>query len=274
MNTQGPLILICATLLIGCGSGSGSSPPPGNGTPPGNGNDNGGDPPPAAGTLAQLQADIFGPICAQCHIGGGAPEGLRLDTEQNSFDFLVDQPSSQQPDLLRVEPGNPDDSYLVRKVEGASGITGSQMPQGGPSLSSERMGQIRDWIANGAPREGTSDAPTSVSLARLETGADDSRTFTLRFSRPVDTTNVDQALEVYGHHGNQRSLLWWDAYELETVGEQTVIVRMHQPDWPVDSVEVVVNSPASSLLDHNRQPVDANRDGREGGSAHYEYRLD
>jgi hypothetical protein len=32
--------------------------------------------------------------------------------------------------MRRVAPGNPDNSYLVRKLEGTAGITGSRMPLG------------------------------------------------------------------------------------------------------------------------------------------------
>jgi hypothetical protein len=105
-------------------------------------------------TLAYLQATIFSPICSECHIGSLAPEGLRLSSEQLSYDHLVNQPSQGVPTLLRVEPGNPDDSYIVRKLEGGPGIVGDRMPQGLPPLSSSQIALIREWIANGAPREG------------------------------------------------------------------------------------------------------------------------
>ncbi len=52
---------------------------------------------------------------------------------------------------MRVNPGAPDNSYLVRKVEGAAGITGAQMPFGGPPLSQAQIDEIRSWIASGAP---------------------------------------------------------------------------------------------------------------------------
>jgi hypothetical protein len=49
-----------------------------------------------------------------------------------------------------VEPGNPDDSYLIRKLEGGPNISGGQMPLGGPALDQATINQIRDWITAGA----------------------------------------------------------------------------------------------------------------------------
>ena len=69
---------------------------------------------------------MFTPSCTGCHIGASAPRGLRLD-DANSFGLLVDVVSSQAPPLLLVEPGDPDDSYLIQKLEGTAGM-GGQMP--------------------------------------------------------------------------------------------------------------------------------------------------
>ena len=51
--------------------------------------------------------------------------------------------------LNRVEPGDPDMSYLVWKIEGRSGIVGARMPLGGV-LPDENIQTIRDWIEAGA----------------------------------------------------------------------------------------------------------------------------
>jgi hypothetical protein len=68
----------------------------------------------------------------------------------NSFANLVNVPSQEQPTLMRVKPGDPDNSYLIRKLEGAASITGSRMPFGGPFLDQATIDQIRSWIAAGA----------------------------------------------------------------------------------------------------------------------------
>lgn len=64
---------------------------------------------------------------------------------------LVNVQSSERPELFRVEPGAPDDSYLVHKIEGRSSIVGQQMPLGREPLSQEEINAIRTWIEDGAP---------------------------------------------------------------------------------------------------------------------------
>ncbi len=108
----------------------------------------------------EIQSTIFTPICTACHVGAGAPRGLRLD-EANSFALLVNVASSEVPGLLRVNPGDPDQSYLVQKIEGTAAV-GGRMPLGGPPLAQDRIDLVRNWIAAGAP------APQSVSPNSLK----------------------------------------------------------------------------------------------------------
>jgi hypothetical protein len=111
---------------------------------------------PLEATLASLQENIFTPICAAtgCHAGQGAPLGLRLDEASASFENLVGVPSVERPDLQlsRVVPGQPEQSYLVWKIEGRQGIEGQQMPLGQPPLSSEQAAALVQWISDGAPQ--------------------------------------------------------------------------------------------------------------------------
>ncbi len=55
--------------------------------------------------------------------------------------------------MNRVTPNQPDNSYLVHKVQGthlAAGGSGSQMPEGQPPLSQSDIDLIRAWIQAGA----------------------------------------------------------------------------------------------------------------------------
>jgi hypothetical protein len=102
-------------------------------------------------TLEEIQAQVFTPRCSLCHTGGGTelPFTMNLSNIQASFDHLVSVPSEQVPALLRVHPGNPDDSYMIHKLEGTHAV-GDRMPQGGPFLDEETIQGIRGWIAEGA----------------------------------------------------------------------------------------------------------------------------
>lgn len=105
-------------------------------------------------SFASIQSSVFGPRCSGCHTGptgGTLPGGMDLSSAADSYAALVGVPSIQVPSLDRVEPGDPDNSYLIRKLEGGPGITGTRMPQGGPFLSQATIDEIRQWIADGAP---------------------------------------------------------------------------------------------------------------------------
>jgi hypothetical protein len=117
---------------------------------------------PLSADFTAIQANIFTPICTKCHIGGGAPEGLRLDAAV-SYSLLVGVPSTEVPALLRVKPGDPDNSYIIQKLEGHAAV-GAQMPLGGPYLPTSTIAFIRQWITNGAPA-GTSAAPAAANGA-------------------------------------------------------------------------------------------------------------
>ena len=87
---------------------------------------------------------------ANCHIGANAPQGLRLDAG-NSYAMLVNVASAEVPGTLRVNPGNPDASYIVQKIEGTAAV-GVRMPADGPPyLPQDRIDLVRRWIAAGAP---------------------------------------------------------------------------------------------------------------------------
>ena len=100
-------------------------------------------------TFSSIQANIFTPICTQCHAGASAPLSFSLQAGF-SYDQLVGVPSVEVPELSRVDPGQPDNSYVVMKIEGAPGITGGRMPLGLSPLSAERIAAVRGWIADGA----------------------------------------------------------------------------------------------------------------------------
>lgn len=140
-------VACCAALLAltSCGGGSGEGlDSNGRPLPPGGG---GGE---AALTpdLASIQSHVFTPICTACHAGGSAPQGLHLD-EANAYTMLVGVPSNESPSVLRVKPGDPDNSYIIQKLEGHAAV-GARMPFGGPYLDDATIAVIRQWITNGA----------------------------------------------------------------------------------------------------------------------------
>ena len=70
-----------------------------------------------------------------------------------AYDQIVNVPSARKAGAIRVIPGDPENSYLVHKIEGRAGIVGARMPISGPPFLTD--GQIlilKRWIALGAPR--------------------------------------------------------------------------------------------------------------------------
>jgi hypothetical protein len=106
-------------------------------------------------TLANIQATIFDTRCAvpSCHDSTSRMGDLVLEPGR-SFAQLVGvlpfNANARAAGLLRVEPGNPDDSYLVIKVEGPPLELGFRMPLVGDPLTADEIQLIRDWIAAGA----------------------------------------------------------------------------------------------------------------------------
>jgi hypothetical protein len=110
-------------------------------------------------TFTSIQRDIFNardsagrPACTQCHAAGGIAAGTGLVlTEGVAYANLVGRPSRLRPGETLVIPGDPDNSYLVRKLEGGPNINGVRMPfAGGPYLTTGQMAVIRRWIELGA----------------------------------------------------------------------------------------------------------------------------
>lgn len=137
-NTTALVFSLLGLFLASCTGGDGSGLPPR--LPPGAFGPN----------FSEIQANIFVPNCATtgCHLGAGAPQGLRLDNA-NSYGMLVGVASSESSSTLRVAPGDPDNSYLIQKLEGTASV-GARMPLSAPALEQVSIDVIRQWITDGA----------------------------------------------------------------------------------------------------------------------------
>jgi hypothetical protein len=102
-------------------------------------------------TFTRVQNEIFNPSCALsgCHSAGSAAQGLSL-AEGQAFGNIVNVRSSEQGSKDRIEPGDPNNSYLYLKVIGDPSISGVQMPRFRTPLSQELQDLLKDWIEAGA----------------------------------------------------------------------------------------------------------------------------
>jgi hypothetical protein len=112
-------------------------------------------------TFSSIQQEIFNTTdasgrlaCTNCHTtaGGRNPSGGMNLTTSLSYAAIVGVASTGKPGAVRVIPGDPENSYIIDKLEGRPTIAGVRMPRGnGPFLTDGQMLVIKRWISNGAP---------------------------------------------------------------------------------------------------------------------------
>lgn len=111
-------------------------------------------------TTVSFAADVM-PIfsgCTNtlCHGGAAPAEGLNLSTRSLALAGLVNHPPAECSGMpVLVDPGSPDASYLIWKLNFASTppglcVGGVRMPKMMPPLAPSKMDTIRTWIAEGA----------------------------------------------------------------------------------------------------------------------------
>jgi len=102
---------------------------------------------------SQIQP-VFNQSCAfvTCHAGSptfSPGEGLNLDPGVSRSN-LVGVSSRQRTGTQLINPEIPDQSYLLQKLQGSTGIQGERMPLGGPYLSAAEIRLINLWVEQGA----------------------------------------------------------------------------------------------------------------------------
>jgi hypothetical protein len=88
--------------------------------------------------------------CIQCHYAG-TPNPPNL-SEPFGPEGLVGVRASARADLMRVVPGDVENSFMILKVRAREPdvLLGAPMPYKFEPLSSRQIQTVRDWIADGA----------------------------------------------------------------------------------------------------------------------------
>ena len=256
---KGTSLVPALVLLASCGSGSGDGLDD-NGQPPPMA-----PPPPPTSDFQQIQTTIFTPICTACHVGANAPRGLRLDAA-NSYAMLVNVASDEVPTLLRVNPGNPDQSYLVQKIEGTAAV-GGRMPLGGAALPADRIALVRQWIAAGAPAA-QSASPGELLVSSTIPAMGEQQPAGLAQLTVIFSSDVDATLAAAG------------TFELRDAFDRSVsIANARVPEGRPRVVELTLAKPlpegsyqlaiqgdgAVALADNAGHVLDGDADGQPGG---------
>jgi hypothetical protein len=278
--------ITAAAAIVSCGSGGGSGSSSGDGG--GGGGGGGSD---LEATFASIQDNVFTPICVGCHTGATAPLGLRLD-EANSFALLVGVASEQEPSLQRVEPGDPNASYLIRKLEGTATV-GGRMPLGGTPLPQADIDVIRQWIIDGAqPTDAPPpDEPIRVSsLSPLPDSTEPMLPMSIMavFDRELDATSVNETTFVVERSGGDGT--FDDGNEVEIVpvsvtvpaaNPMTAVFDISNAPPAEDTYRVtLVGTGPATILDLDSNALDGefsgtfpSGDGTEGGNFVAEFEV-
>ncbi|KIG17338.1 Alkaline phosphatase [Enhygromyxa salina] len=107
-------------------------------------------------TLSNVAANVFVPACgfSSCHGSGGSAGGLNLEGDLHAT--LLGHPVVANTSLPLIDPGNPEGSWLYRKLSRCEPLDAnmavvSHMPLNAPFLLSPGLvATVRDWIAGGA----------------------------------------------------------------------------------------------------------------------------
>ena len=250
----------CCTLAA-CGSGDGFV-------------GSGGGVGPLAPNFDSIQSNIFEPLCVHCHSGANAPAGLRLDAA-NSYLNLVGVPSVEPSGLLRVAPGDANNSYLIRKLEGTAGI-GARMPAGLPAVPQSDINIIRQWIGDGALPVSSSTGPIRVTALSPEPSSTDVElpsSITVGFDRELNAPSVSTAsfkLQRGGPDG-----LLGTADDVEITPASVIVPSMNPRAAVMDLTGVplvldrygvtLLGTGGAAILDLSGNALDGESDGVAGG---------
>lgn len=245
-------LAVCAGGCAGNGEGLDA-----NGRPVGEG----GGAVPLTPDLASIQANVFTPVCSPCHAGAGAPQGLRLDAA-SSYSSLVGVPSSEVPGLLRVEPGDPANSYLVQKLEGNASV-GVRMPSGQPALPEATIQVIRQWIQDGAMPAAGSDS--GLTLLAVKAVSPSRTQVAIGLSRPVDAALVNATtIELMSLGGESTAPL--GPVASVSAHNDSLVLLVPRVSLPPGFYRLTLRgSGPVALADWNATPLDGDADGQPGG---------
>ena len=93
-------------------------------------------------------------VCITCHYEG-SPNPPDLTSPFDPLAGIVNVRSAYRSDLDLVEPGDPDQSFLLRKLDalGPTSEVGAPMPYGYRALAEHEVEVLRQWITIGAPND-------------------------------------------------------------------------------------------------------------------------
>jgi hypothetical protein len=288
-NVAVALFAICAAACsgdggFGAGSGGGSGSSSSSSSSGSSGSSSGGiqditlEP-----TFSSIQTGLFSTVCVECHSGSTPPQGLNFEAAQ-SYGLLVDVPSNEVPGVDRVEPGDPDNSYIIHKLEGTAAV-GLRMPANGPPyLTDEQIAVIRQWISDGAVDDrtvmagpaglpGSSFRVVAVNPQPDATLEQAPAYISLAMNKAVDVSLVhEEAIKVVGSGGDgtfadgNEYVVGPVEIEVSVNNPGLIIVNLGDAALTADRYRIVVSDyEGIAVATTAAVPLDGDGDGAPGG---------
>jgi cytochrome c553 len=104
---------------------------------------------------------IFKSKCLECHSGASPAASMNLDVGHLPASIL-DRPSSEKADLKIADSAAPEKSYMLMKLRGTAGISGSRMPLRAKKLSNADIQAIADWLAGLKPQAAVTEVKKNL----------------------------------------------------------------------------------------------------------------
>ena len=93
---------------------------------------------------------IFKTNCAGCHDPGGSSGIVMYLTDDPQPARWIDQPSTELPQIVLIDPGSATTSMIYLKVATDPPPVGDRMPRFAPPLAQPELNALRLWIEQGA----------------------------------------------------------------------------------------------------------------------------
>jgi hypothetical protein len=229
-------------LILGaCGGGSGTTmssmmPPTGSMSQP------------LMATFDSIQSNIFTPLCSSCHSGANPPENLALDA-MHSYNDLINVPSTEEPSVVRVKPGDPMHSFLVLHIQ-----------KEGDGASATDLSFIEQWITDGAPPSATAmSMADKFEITAVEPDSGDKENappprIIVGFTQELDANRLDGTSVLLEHVEDD-------------AGSQAVgSIIPANVSIPAGNAHALIVTPSSALMPGSYQVVMDPTEGTEVGS--------
>ena len=227
-------------------------------------------------TLTAIQENIFTPICSTCHGGVSPAAGQNLSSIEKSAENLINVSSSNAL-FKRVEPGEPEQSYLYLKITG-NVIAGSRMPLGQPTLSAAQIAAIEQWISQGAMLPDNSNMSARVSKVTVDANREQNQSVLISFwfNKAMDfSTLTEQQILLNARSVNDDSWLYANEHlSFNIINEHVLQIEVSGISADIVQLNIELNnSSISTITSALGQVLDGDFDGIDGGEFNYDVIL-